>query len=86
MSEADPRASPTPTQILLADASISVFCPACRVLRAPKDLAFDLAVNGKGNVPIATLAFRCRDCGGEPWVQGRGNSLLGREQLWPPTA
>lgn len=84
----DPAASPTPMQIVLADAQIALehVCDGRGVLTVPNDLAFNLTAGGKGDRPVAMLRFRCRKCGrlATPRVTGPGNSLTGRRQLWPP--
>jgi hypothetical protein len=53
---------------------------------APVDLLEHLIAADRGDLPIDQMTFRCTRCGevGWPLSQGPGNSVVGREQLWPP--
>lgn len=78
--------APTAELILKLGASFDISCGPCRLITVPPDMAKRLVAAGKGAVPVDRLKFRCHRCGGlgEPFVQGPGNSLMGRARLWPP--
>jgi hypothetical protein len=79
--------APTAREIIAKSATFCISCDPCAMMTARDDLPARLMVAGKGDWPIDTLKFKCRRCGalGTPWVQGPGNSLMGRERLWPPS-
>ena len=78
--------APTPREIVALGGDLSVSCETCRMLRAPRGMAEELAAGRWAATPIDKLLFRCHVCGGrgKPLAKAPGNALLGRPQLWPP--
>ena len=79
-------AAPTASEILAANHDLSVVCDGCRLVVDMNWARRRIVQQGRGDVPVDQLMFRCPRCHkpGQARVRGDGDALVGRPALWPP--
>jgi hypothetical protein len=77
--------APTAAQILAAGHDLAVECERCKLSVDMTWACRRIVQQGRADVPVDRLGFRCARCHrpGQARVRGEGDSRYGRPTIWP---